>query len=311
MDEQQKRRVSPLTLFYSYAHEDEWLCNELGKHLSLLHRQGLISAWHDRQILPGDEWAHDIDAHLETASIVLLLISPDFLASDYCYDTEMKHALERHQRGEARVIPIILRPCDWQSSPFAHLQCLPHDGKAVTIWQNPDEAFLAITQDLRRFIERQQVPARPLARMEQQNRTRLMKRMRATWIEGVLEHSLHQAALIALDLQEQPDALANPWQLEVQETNLPPRPLPAGTPLVQVYDKAEGELLILGEPGAGKTTLLLELARTLLDRVQADEHHLIPVVFHLSSWAEKRSLLSEWLIEELWTKYQIPRKIGQ
>ena len=75
MDEQQKRVVSPITLFYSYAHEDELLRNELEKHLSLMHRQGLISEWHDRQILPGDEWAHDIDTHLETASIILLLIS--------------------------------------------------------------------------------------------------------------------------------------------------------------------------------------------------------------------------------------------
>src|ERR1700730_15817417 len=132
----------PLTLFYSYAHEDELLRNELEKHLSLLQRQGLISEWHDRQILPGDEWAHDIDTHLETASIILLLISPGFLASDYCYDIEMQGALERHKRRQARVIPIILRPCDWHSAPFGSLQCLPRDGKAVTTWQNLDEAFL-------------------------------------------------------------------------------------------------------------------------------------------------------------------------
>src|SRR5207244_1353465 len=98
-----------------------------------------------------------------------------------------------------RVIPIILRPCDWLTSPFARLQSLPRDGKAVTTWQNTDEAFLAIAQGLRRVIERQQIPARPLSHMEQQNRVRLMKRVRATWIEGVLEHSLHQATLIALD----------------------------------------------------------------------------------------------------------------
>src|SRR6266702_4394560 len=153
MGEQQISRVSPITLFYSYAHEDELLRNQLEKHLSLLRRQGLISEWYDRQILAGDEWAHDIDEHLETAWIILLLISPDFLASDYCYDIEMRRALERHSRGEARVIPIILRPCDWRSSPFAHLQCLPRDGRPITQWKNQDEALVTVAKGLRAAIE--------------------------------------------------------------------------------------------------------------------------------------------------------------
>ena len=309
--QQQESTRAPLSVFISYAHEDEPLCRQLEAHLSLQRRQGLISEWHDREILPGAEWSREIDQHLEAASLILLLISPDFLASDYCYEIEMQRALERHKQGEVCVIPIILRPCDWRTSPFARLQCLPRDGKAVTTWQNPDEAFLAIVQGLRRMIEEQQIPTRLLFKGERRNRTRLMKRVRAIWIEGVLEHSLHKAALIALHLQEQSDALANPWQLEVQETNRPPRPFPAGTSIVQVHDEADGELLILGEPGAGKTTLLLELARTLLDRAEADERACLPVVFNLSSWARKRPLLSTWLVEELGTKYQIPRKIGQ
>src|SRR5712692_8708249 len=130
---------TPVEVFYAYAHEDEALRDTLEKHLSVLHRQGLISHWSDRHILPGTNWAQAIDEQVEQASIILLLISPDFLASDYCYDVEMRRALERHDRGEACVIPIILRPCDWRTSPFARLQCLPHNGKAVTTWQNPDE----------------------------------------------------------------------------------------------------------------------------------------------------------------------------
>src|SRR5437016_3708622 len=105
MREQQSR--APVSVFYSYAHQDEALRQQLETHLSLLRRQGLISEWHDREILPGAEWGREIDEHLETASIILLLISADFLASDYCYDKEMTRALERHQRGEVRVIPII------------------------------------------------------------------------------------------------------------------------------------------------------------------------------------------------------------
>jgi hypothetical protein len=97
---------APVEVFYSYAHEDEALRNELEKHLSLLHRLGLISSWHDRQIVAGTNWAKGIDTHLETASLILLLVSADFLASNYCYGIEMNRALERHQMKEARVIPM-------------------------------------------------------------------------------------------------------------------------------------------------------------------------------------------------------------
>src|SRR6266487_1344924 len=146
---------SPVTLFYSYAHEDEALRNELEKHLHLLRRSGSITTWHDRQIVPGTDWAHTIDRHLNESSIILLLISADFLASDYCYNIEMQRALERHQRGEACVIPIIIRPVDWQHTSFAHLQCLPRDGKPVTEWGNQDAAFRDIAESLRRTIEHQ------------------------------------------------------------------------------------------------------------------------------------------------------------
>lgn len=106
----QPKKQAYIAVFYSYAHEDESLREQLEKRLSMLRRQGLISEWHDRQIAAGTEWAQEIDAHLETASVILLLVSSDFLASDYCYDIEMQRALERHARSEARVIPVILRP---------------------------------------------------------------------------------------------------------------------------------------------------------------------------------------------------------
>jgi hypothetical protein len=126
---------------------------ELEKHLSSLHRQRKISSWHDRLIVPGTDWAKTINTRLQTASLILLLISADFLASDYCYSIEMKRALERDQAGEARVVPVLLRPADWQGSPFEHLQALPTDGKAVTIWPNRDEAFADVAIGIRRAIE--------------------------------------------------------------------------------------------------------------------------------------------------------------
>ena len=129
---------NPIKVFLSYAHEDEPLLRKLETHLSLLKRQGLISIWYDRQIVPGTNWAKAIDQRLEQASIILLLVSADFLASDYCYQVEMKRAMARHEPGEARVIPIVVRPCDWSHAPFAMLQSLPRDGKAITTWDNRD-----------------------------------------------------------------------------------------------------------------------------------------------------------------------------
>ncbi len=147
--------------------------------------------------------------------------------------------------------------------------------------------------------------------LAQSNRQRFLKRVRAFWIEGVLEHSLHGAALIALGLQEQRDALANPWHLVVQHSDTLPRPFPVGTCITEVYDAANGELLILGAPGAGKTTLLLELARHLLDRAEQDEQQPMPIVFPLSSWATRQQPLGEWMIEELIGKYQVPQQLAR
>jgi energy-coupling factor transporter ATP-binding protein EcfA2 len=145
-----------MKLFFSYTHKDESLRDELAKHLSLLKRQNIITDWHDRNITAGTDWAQAIDDNLNTANIILLLISSDFLASDYCYDTEMTRALEHHNQGTARVIPIILRPCDWHSAPFGKLQALPieHAGgaKPVTKWDDQDEAFTHIAQGIRKAI---------------------------------------------------------------------------------------------------------------------------------------------------------------
>lgn len=143
-----------LEVFLSYSHQDEKLCNELRKHLNILERQGIISAWHDRRINPGAEWKDEIDKHLEDARIVLLLISPDFIASDYCYDIEMVRAMERHFAGNLCVIPIILRPVDWQSSLFGQLQALPRNAKPVTSWDNQDEAFVNIATEIRLVAEK-------------------------------------------------------------------------------------------------------------------------------------------------------------
>lgn len=146
--------VEEIDLFIVYSYKDERLWEQLERHLSLLAREGLITSWHDRRILPGEEWRGEIDSHLERANLILLLISADFLASDYCYDIEIKRALERHNCGDARVIPIILRPTDWGGTPFAKLQALPTDARPITTWANRDKALFNVVQGIRKIIEK-------------------------------------------------------------------------------------------------------------------------------------------------------------
>jgi sulfur transfer complex TusBCD TusB component (DsrH family) len=142
--------LAPIDVFISYSHKDDGLRTELDVHLSDLKRQGKIVAWHDRKITAGEEWKNVIDEHLESADIILLLISPDFMASDYCYDIELKLALKRHENGEARVIPVILRSADWQDNPLlSRLAALPTDGKAVKRWDNQDDAFIDVVEGIK------------------------------------------------------------------------------------------------------------------------------------------------------------------
>lgn len=161
MDEQRDIAV-PVTIFYSYAHEDEKFRLLLEEHLSLLRQQGVISGWHDRQIMAGTDWKQAVDAHLSAASVILLLISAHFLNSDYCYGVEMQYALARHEAGTARVIPIILQPVDWEHAPFAHLQCLPRNGKPITKWKNRQAAFREVAIEIRAVIEKMAPPSSTL-----------------------------------------------------------------------------------------------------------------------------------------------------
>ena len=147
-------------VFISYSHADEEYRSELEKHLAILKRQGLVSIWHDRRILVGDKFDSEISDNLLEADLVLLLVSSDFLSSNYCYEIEMKTALERHNRAETRVIPIILRACDWQNSLFGNLMATPKDGRPVTRYTDIDEAFTEIVQAIRAVLP---APEQPLA----------------------------------------------------------------------------------------------------------------------------------------------------
>jgi serine/threonine protein kinase len=299
---------APVSLLCLCASADMVYLKQWETHLRPLEQEGYLTVWSERQLLAGAPHGQEINDHLERADLVVLLLSADFFASDDCI-TLMKKALLRHQRGEARLIPLLLRPCAWRESELASFACLPSDQQAVTTWMNQDAAFADCVRQIRRLLGRPitstlRQPHAPASALEYKNRQGLLKRVRSSWISGVLDHSLQGAALLSLGLEEHYDAV-------IHHPETSPRPLPTGKQITQVYDEADGQLLILGAPGAGKTTLLLELARNLLDRAELDEQQQMPVVFTLSSWAAKQQPLAEWMIEELIDKYGVSRTLAR
>jgi hypothetical protein len=152
------------SVFFSYSHADEALRDQLEKQLTLLKRQGIIDVWHDRRIGAGQDFATEIDRHVETDDIILLLVSADFLASDYCYEKEMMRAMERHAAGDAIVIPVILRACDWHGAPFGKLNATPPDGRPVTQFPDRDQALLEVARAVRSAAERFGAPRSGVAK---------------------------------------------------------------------------------------------------------------------------------------------------
>ena len=141
-------------VFMSYSHEDEVLRDQLECQLSILKHQGLIEVWHDRRLIPGDNIDFAISKELDNADIILMLLSPDFLNSDYCYGIEAERALQRQQEGSARLISVILRPCDWKHTELSKSLVTPKDGKPITRWPDRDEALLDVSDSIRKSIEK-------------------------------------------------------------------------------------------------------------------------------------------------------------
>lgn len=147
-----QEQLEAVNLFFCYAHEDEGLQSELSGHLSSLRRQGLIKDWNHFDIKAGQDRRKEVATFLKNAHIILLLVSPDFMKSDYYHGFEMKRAMERHNKGEAKVIPILLRSVDIIGAPFASLQMLPRGERAVKSWGDRDEAYTNIVLEIRKVI---------------------------------------------------------------------------------------------------------------------------------------------------------------
>ena len=205
--------VSPIQIFFCYAREDEILLSKLKAHLRPLQHQGLIDVWHDREISAGSEWEREIKTHLSTAQIILLLISPDFMNSDYCYGVEMKQAMERHEQGDAHVIPLILRPVYWQGSPFGKLQVLPTDAKPITSssWHSLDDAFFDAAESIRKqtiFVYIQQAKSQGEAYSSSGQHEEALAVYEKALLFAPDDTSLHNSKGLALyDLQRYSEAI--------------------------------------------------------------------------------------------------------
>jgi len=142
----------PWRVFYSYSHADESLRNQLAKYLAPLKQKGSIIEWHDRSIEPGGDWNQKISDKLDSSDIVIALLSPDFLASEYCFGIEMEKAFSRLKREEIRLVPVLLRPCMWEESRFSAIQMIPRDSKPVTSWPSVDEALKNVAMEIREIV---------------------------------------------------------------------------------------------------------------------------------------------------------------
>jgi TIR domain len=193
-----------MKVFFSYAHKDASFRENLEVHLAMLKHQGFIETWHDRKISAGDDLDLQINAHLNAADIILFLVSPDFLASPYCYGIEVKRAMYLHRKGRARVIPVILRPCEWQHAPFGRLSAVPRDGKPIRLWADKDSAFLDIARSIRQAIEgmnsrkarpeqqKEKMPPRSTAEHSPQFSTQTSSRYRSSPASSLKERVLVQ-----------------------------------------------------------------------------------------------------------------------
>lgn len=140
-------------IFCSYSHKDSKYRSELEVFLSNLRQQGLVQVWHDRLIEPGMDWAQEIDRNLNHANLVLLLVSADFMASQYCMGIELRQALKRQKAEGVRVVPILIRECDLVGAPFSSLQWLPTGSKPVKKWKDRDSAWTDVAKGIRQVVE--------------------------------------------------------------------------------------------------------------------------------------------------------------
>lgn len=245
-------------VFISYSHKDEAHREDLEEHLTMLKREGIIEVWHDRKITAGSEWKNAIDENLDSAQITIFLISPSFLASDYCHDIELKRALERHESGLTKIISIIVRACNWQSAGFSKFQALPKDAKPVTLWTDRDSAWLDAVLGLKNnILETIEEEKKSLKLISSENEANtVVSPKQAAWLDDteiVLTHRKVDKVKLG-DIYVYPDIeleSENRKKIEIEIVDS------------EKHLKKTGHFLVLAEEQSGKTSLLKRLFSTL------------------------------------------------
>lgn len=247
----------PKKVFVSYAHKDERFKEALDEHLALMKRNNVVSVWHDRKIMPGTNWADQIDTNLQKADIIFFLVSSSFISSDYCYEIEFKTAIELHQAGDAVLIPIIIRDCDWHDSSLGNIQGLPKDGLPVAKWDDPDTAWLDVVKGLKKVASETKTKSTSLS-MSRSNDKSPNKEEFSNWLEDTEVVFTHrQVDRIKLsDVYIWPD-------LRVLTEKERSKHLDYISSTVLL--KRKGHYLVLGEEQQGKTAFLKHSYRHLLN----------------------------------------------
>jgi len=235
-------------VFISYSHKDESHREDLEDHLSMLKRKDVISVWHDRKIKAGDDWKNKIDDNLEEADVIFFLVSPSFLASDYCFDIEVKRAMEKQAKGEAIIISILVRPCDWSDCEFSKFQAVPKDARPITKWEDKDSAWLDAVKKIKSVVT-QFTPKDKILSLSDKDKNKFeLSDYMSDWIEDT-EIALSHRKVSKVKLSEVyviPD-------VECEQENK--------TDILKIESAqkaliSEGRFIISGEEQQGKTTLL-------------------------------------------------------
>ena len=273
----------PVRVFLSYAHEDDSYRIRLEKALKLLQRQQLVERWSDRKILPGGDWAEEIDRELNRADLILLLVSDDFLHSDYCWGVEVERAMERQKEGEAVVVPVVVRASDWESAPFGKLQALPRDARPVAGWEQEDEAWKDVSKGLRRLVEQIQQrqanrsaatadptaapdPRRYLEALEARHSFVEIRGMGAKVAERLPLERVYTRLRVAHGAAREREGAKDDKHPPGRESGLD-----AGKAVeLPAVLREERHAVLVGDPGSGKTTFLRFAAQVLARGLLAD-----------------------------------------
>jgi hypothetical protein len=193
-------------LCYDHDPKDERMASELNKHLSALKRNGVIEVWDYGSISPGTDWQQQMNTYLSKAQMILLLISSSFLTSGYCYDEVMRKAIERHERKEARVIPVILRPVLWKEPPLGILLPLPDREKPISRWADRDEGYTNVADGVARVAKQLQTESLPDPTAER---------------KAIMANLDQLIANVKTRIEPEPRALATATTLEQLSTYIP------------------------------------------------------------------------------------------